>query len=96
MSAGFASKASERASTPISSPSRSKSVAMITRSAFFASDLTAAATPFSETDLRILASISSRGSTFCQLEYSSGYSGLSTCPLRPTETHSSPRQVKVW
>src|SRR3712207_5871079 len=47
-------------------------------------------------DLRISASMSLDGSTFCQFEYSSGYSGFSTCPLRPTETHSSPFQVKVW
>src|SRR5918998_318048 len=69
---------------------------MTTRSAFLASDLTAFATPFSETDLSISASIRSEGSTFCQLEYSSGYSGFSTCPLSPTETHSSPFQVNVW
>src|SRR5215216_1676618 len=69
---------------------------MTTRSAFFASDLTAFATPFSETDLRISASMSSEGSTFCQFEYFSGYSGLRTWPFRPTETHSSPFQVKVW
>src|SRR5918999_6179591 len=69
---------------------------MTTRSAFLASDLTALATPFSETDLRISASMRSEGSTFCQFEYSSGYSGLSTWPLSPTETHSSPFQVKVW
>src|SRR5215207_2467396 len=56
----------------------------------------ASATPFSETDLRISASMSLDGSTFCQFEYSSGYSGFSSCPLRPTETHSSPFQVKVW
>jgi hypothetical protein len=96
MSFGFASKTSERASTPINSPSRSKSVAMTTLSAFFASDVTAWATPFSETDFRISASMSSRGSTFCQFEYSSGYSGLRTCPLRPTETVSSPFHVNVW
>jgi hypothetical protein len=46
---GFASKARLRASTPISSPSRSKSVAMTTSSAFLASERTASATPFSET-----------------------------------------------
>src|ERR687897_3275783 len=40
--------------------------------------------------------MSSLGSTFCQLEYSSGYSGFNTCPLRPTETVSSPFQLNVW
>src|SRR5215210_4217651 len=96
MSLGFASKARERASTPISSPSRSKSVATTTRSAFLERERTASATPFSETFLRISASMRVDGSTFCQLEYSSGYSGFRTWPLRPTETHSSPFQAKVW
>src|SRR5215211_4886447 len=69
---------------------------MTTLSAFFESDVMAWATPFSETDFRISASMSSRGSTFCQFEYSSGYSGFRTCPLRPTETVSSPFHVNVW
>src|SRR5829696_1435516 len=96
MSLGLASNASDNASTPMSSPSRSKSVAITTLSAFLERERTASATPFSETDFRISASIRLEGSTFCQLEYSSGYSTLITCPLRPTETHSSPFQVKVW
>jgi hypothetical protein len=96
MSFGFASKTSESASTPINSPSRSKSVAMTTLSAFFASEVMACATPFSETDFRIWASMSSRGSTFCQFEYSSGYSGFRTCPFSPTDTVSSPFHANVW
>src|SRR5215212_1737660 len=93
---GFASKARDNASTPISSPSRSKSVAITTLSAFLERERTASATPFSETDFWISASIRLEGSTFCQLEYSSGYSGFRTCPLRPTETHSSSPHSKVW
>src|SRR5918997_2816833 len=69
---------------------------MTTLSAFLERDLTASATPFSETDFRISASISSLGSTFCQFEYSSGYSGFKTWPLRPTETVSSPFHMNVW
>src|SRR5215212_1285207 len=95
-SLGFASKARDNASTPMSSPSRSKSVAITTLLAFFARERTASATPFSETDFFISASMRLEGSTFCQLAYSSGYSRLKTWPLRPTETHSSPFQVKVW
>src|SRR5215218_369622 len=93
---GLASNASDNASTPMSSPSRSKSVAITTLLAFFARERTASATPFSETDFFISASMRLEGSTFCQLAYSSGYSRLKTWPLRPTETHSSPFQVKVW
>ncbi len=74
----------------MSSPSRSKSVAMMRLVASTASFLTVRTTDLAVSVLTSGASMSSRGSTLRHSENSGGKSTWTTWPLSPTATDGSP------